>query len=309
VLAPLDGLTGAGGDGGNEAAHGSGDDGSPSIGADADTDGSPLDSSASNDATPADDAGTQLLDTGSPADSSMSGDAHGADAPEEPAPVGYCAGLTPTPLFCDDFDEGALAAPWDQVIGTSGHATLDTTFAVSPPDAMLTTVNAGATAASVDVAGYKSFSAKQAVAGTYALAFDIRVDKADTSSGSDAVLAAIALWNGSAVWSLELEVSYASATGDLTASLTENSASDYAQHAASEHLSMGGWMRVSIAITLPAGSGGTAPATMTFNGIQVAAATVHVTTSNPVPEIVVGPTFATPGSSGWVVRYDNVTFD
>jgi hypothetical protein len=231
-----------------------------------------------------------------------------ADSPPETTALAYCASLSTTPLFCDDFDQGALATPWDQVLSGGGGDSIDATYSVSAPDAMLASVTAGTAASSVDLGAYKSFPSEQGVAGTYTLSFDVRIDAADESASSDGVLAAIQLWNGSATWDMELEVAYSSSGHDFTATLTENSSTDYAAHAASQTLPKGAWTRVDIGITLPANAGGRAPATMSFGGTQVVATNVHVTTSNPIPEIIVGPTYATPTAGGWTVRYDNVTF-
>lgn len=230
------------------------------------------------------------------------------DAPTEATTLGWCASQSPAPVFCDDFDQGALATPWDQLAMTGGTATLDGTSVVSAPEAMLASVTPNVAASGVDVAGYKSFTSLQGVAGTYTLSFDVRIDAADESSSSDAVLGAIQLWNGSTIWDLELEVAYSSAAGNFTAQLTENGGSTYVAHAASQPLPKAAWTRVAIAITLPATASGKASATMSFGGTQVVSTTVKVTTPTPIPEIVVGPTYATPAASGWTVRYDDVTF-
>jgi hypothetical protein len=321
MLAPLDGLTGASldvGDGGG-ALGTPGDD----AGRELDPDGGPS-ADASLDATPWSDSGRPAGDGGSssggggaPGDSGSGGvdarapgndaGAGGNDAGGPPPPVGYCAGLSPAPLFCEDFDEGTLG-PWDQVSGMNGWAALDATLSLSAPDAMRDQVNANASAGNVDVAGYRTFDLLQGVAGRYTLTFAFRADSVDTSSSSDAVLGAIQLWNGSAAWDLELEVSYSPSTGNLSAYLSEDSATDYVEHPAAKPIAMKKWVTVAISITLPA-SGGTAPATMSFDGTQVVAATVNVPIPDPIPEIIVGPTYATPAPSGWTLRYDNVTFD
>lgn len=328
ALMPLDGLTGTvddAGEGVDSPGFSTDDAGGRPVGEDGGPGGSRVDGGGGVDAPAGGDSSQSMQDaqsspdegTGSQPDSSTIPDAgEGKDAPAEAAPVlGYCAGLSPAPLFCDDFDEGALAASWDQVSGTNGHASLDSTYSVSPPNAMLSSVTAKASS-SVDVAGYKTFAAKENVSGTYTLAFDVRVDAADTSSASDGVLAAILLYDAqssSNVWALELEVSYAS--GNVSASLTEDGSSstgsttDYVQHGASASLPMGAWTRVSLVLALTASSS-SAPASMSFGGTQVASATVDVTTTtDPVPEIIIGPTYASSASNGWLVRYDNVTFN
>jgi hypothetical protein len=278
--------------GGGDASGAAGDDsGAVATGGDA-SDPPPVDSGSTGHG----------IDSGNAVDAAK-------DPAKDAAPSSYCASLSPAPLFCDDFDEvGDLAVPpWDQVTGANGTATIVSSVDVSAPSSLLVQVNPNASASAVDVAGYKSFTAKQGATGVCTFAFDFRVDIADMSSGSDAVLAAIQLWNGSALWDLELELSYASATSNLAVSFTENA--PYVSHPVSQNLSLGEWTRVSMTIALPAGSGGATPATLSFNGAQVASATVHVTTNNPIPEILVGATVASSSSSGWLAHYDNVTFN
>ena len=259
-----------------------------------------------DDATAPPDGGADAR-TGVPADAATDAPRRTRRSPEAASSGGYCASLSAAPLFCDDFDEGALATPWDQITHVDGTETLNGAFYTSPPNALLAGVTAESPSASIDVAAYKSFPAEQGVAATWTLAFDFRIDAADTSSNSDSVLAAIQLWNGSAAWDLELEVSYVAASGDFSASMTEDSPE--VDHAASAHLKMSAWTRVALSIALPVGSGGATPATLSFDGAVVASATVHVSTTDPIPEIVLGATYATPAAGGWAVRYDDVTFD
>jgi hypothetical protein len=248
------------------------------------------------DAGPSGDAGVRDSGSGGGADTST--------------PPGFCASLSPTPLFCDDFDEGAaLAAPWDQLANTNGSEQLSATSYVSAPYAMLVSVDPNTPVTAVDVAGYKSFTSKQGLAGTATLAFEIRIDAADESSSSDGILGAIQLWNGSTYWDLELEVFYDAATNDLKVSMSEDgNTSSYLQNFASSHLPLAQWTRVTLEITLSAGTSSAAPATMALDGTTVASATVNVSTSDPIPELLIGTTFATPCAGGWSVAYDNVTF-
>jgi hypothetical protein len=168
-------------------------------------------------------------------------------------------------------------------------------------------VTANAAANNVDVAGYKSLPAKQGVAGTVTLAFDVRIDAGDTSSASDALLGSIQLWNGSATWDLELEVSYDSAATAYAASLSEDT--PYVSHATSKTIPTGAWTHVSMTIVLPTGSGGATTATLSIGGSLAISTTVHVSTSTPIPEAILGFGYATPAAGGWSVRYDNVTLD
>ncbi len=297
--------SGLGSSGGSGSGSGSGGTGSSSgaVGPGADA-GDDAGGTSPNDGG----GGAPPPDASSPPDAG-SKDSGGGNVPDS-APRPYCATVSPTPLFCDDFDEGtALATPWDQLATTGGSESLSTASVQSAPYAMLVTVNPNTSVTAIDVAGYKSLTAKQGVAGTATTSFEIRINAADQSSNSDAILGAIQLWNGSAYWDLELEVFYVSSSGDFKVSMSEDDGSTYVQHFVTPHLALGTWTRVTLSVVLPAGSAGATTATMAFNGTNVASDTVHVTTSNPIPEILIGTTFATPTSGGWSVAYDNLTFD
>lgn len=282
-------------------------DGHPSPDATA-NDGQAMRDAAAEDSGQSNDGGSPGAgpDGAEPQDTGTTREAE-ASAP----PVGFCAGLTPTPLFCDDFDEGTpIAAPWDQLSTTGGAETVSGASFVSSPDSMLVAVTPNQSVSSIDLAGYKSFNSKQGATGTATLTFEIRIDAADTSSASDAILGAIQLWNGSAYYDLELEVFYVSSTNDFQVSMSEyGSTSTYTEHVVTPHIPFATWTKVAIGVTLPASGGGTAPATLSLNGATAASITAHVTTSDPIPEILVGTTFATPTAGGWSIAYDNVTFD
>jgi hypothetical protein len=274
----------------------------------------------------ADGAGVDVVDETAPTEAGpdahekedASSDASKPDAATKPdagksdaATVGYCASLSPAPDFCDDFDEGAANPAWDQVTSLGGAVAVDAAESVSAPDSMVSTVDANQAEGSVDLAGYKSLTSKQGVAGTATLDFEIRIDAGDISSAADAVLGAIQLYDGNALYDLELEVSYASAS-TYAVSLTEDSPS--VPHATGATLALGAWTHVTLSVVLPAGNGGATTATMTIDGSSTLSTTVHVLSgghaiANPIPEALVGPTFATPAAGGWSVRYDNVTFD
>lgn len=251
--------------------------------------------------------GTAAVDAGHTVGSSDAGSTSHDSGP----PPGFCASLSPAPLFCDDFDEGAaLASPWDQLSSTGGSEALSSASCVSSPDAMLVTVNPNASVNAIDLAGYKSFTSKQGASGTAMLTFELKINAADTSSASDVILGAIQLWNGSAYFDVELEAFYVSSSNDFKVSMSEyGSTGSYVQHFATSHVPLGAWTKVAIGITLPAAAGGSAPATLSLNGSNVVSVTVDVTTSDPIPEILVGTTYATPTSGGWSIAYDNVTFD
>src|SRR5262249_34531915 len=158
---PVQGPDGAGStgpDADNVPPSGGGDDGGTSV-FDATGPGNPdADSPGSPDAggTPPGTDASQPIDSGSQDTGS------GVPDSSTPPPTGSCAGLGSTPLFCDDFDEStALAAPWDQLTTTGGSEAVNSASSVSSPHSMLVTVNSNQSDNSIDLAGYKSFPAKQ----------------------------------------------------------------------------------------------------------------------------------------------------
>jgi hypothetical protein len=322
LVASLDGL--AGGDAGVDSGGVADLDGTlPPVDAGPDS-ASPVDATAgeagadagaASDAPEPSDAGH--ADAAADADSG-SGDSATRDGGKlddagkpDSAALGFCASQSPAPAFCDDFDEGAANPPFDQVTSLGGTVAVNAAQSFSAPDSMVSTVDANQSASSVDLAGYKSLTSKQGVAGTATLEFEIRIDAGDTSSAADAVLGAIQLYDGSALYDLQLEILYASAT-TYAVSLTENSPST--PHPTGATLTLGAWTHVKLTVGLPAGSGGATTATLGLGTASPFSTTVHVLSggnpiASPIPELLVGPTFATPAAAGWTVRYDNVTFD
>lgn len=67
----------------------------------------------------------------------------------------FCASLTLTPLFCDDFEDGTLAK-WTSSIASRGSIDISSEGAVSPPFALGTRVLDGMAAATMT----KSFKGK-----------------------------------------------------------------------------------------------------------------------------------------------------
>jgi hypothetical protein len=305
LVAPIDGLTGGTLDAGGLV------DAPPGF----------LDGSASDDGTvtpPVDSAGADAIG----GDDGGSTDAGAGDVvvPPPDAPSTYCAALSPAPLFCADFDEGPLDAsmvptPFVQVTGAGGTLDRSGAESVSPPDG-LRMVIAPNGPNNIDLAGYQLFVAKTGVAGTYTLAFDVRVDQVDKSNTSDVVLAEIQFVDsGNTVWDLQFEIGYDQPSGQLAVWLSENTnpgdggPGQYMSHGFSTLMSIGAWTRVSMGLTLPNGAGGQGTGTLSFGGTLLGSTVVHVQTTSGTPMIVIGGSYASRSQSGWTVVYDDVTFD
>ncbi|MGO8999437.1 MAG: hypothetical protein ACLQVI_39430 [Polyangiaceae bacterium] len=277
--------------------------------------GASNDAPSSNDSggivTPGEDAGDSGEDAALEAASNDSGP---LDATPDGPPSAYCASFSPQSLFCDDFDEdtqdaAALAAPWDQVTGVGGTVTRSGGIFTSPTLAMLVTTKAGA--ASIDLCGYKSFTAVPKVGEELSLAFDLYVVQADTTTSSDAVLAAIELIDALGDrWALQLELTYDGIALDVNFSENDSVVGDasttYTSHPVATRFPIGAWTRVTMEVTV----GPPFTATLSFGSTAVAKqvpVTPHTISGHP--EILVGGTYAQQSTEGWIVRYDDVTFD
>jgi hypothetical protein len=311
VMTSLDGLTGGSsanpdqvGPTGSADAHGGGaTEGGVSSSADGSL-GSP----------PGDTGSTGALGDGGEGDS---GSAHDAGAPlPDAAPTGYCALLSPAPLFCDDFDEGALRPPWNQVTGMNATVSLSNATAVSTPNAMLVTTVAGSQ--SVDGAGYKQFAPLTSAATTQKLDFDLRIEQGDQSNRSDAIVAAIQFYDSlNDVWDLQLEAYWDATTNKFTILLSEDGepgdggTNQYYSHTASAELAPNTWVHVTMELSMssPLVAFGPATAKLSFDGTLIASASqLHIATTNPTPEILMGVTYVGSDNTGWTARYDDVTF-
>jgi hypothetical protein len=322
VVAPLDGLTGGTLDAGGAAdSAGAGD-----VSADATPADAPI---AAEGGSP--DAPDGLLDgppdgapdapPDGPADSPPDGLLDGQpDSPPDAGPAtGYCAALSPAPLFCADFDEGPAGAPlvptpFFQVTGVGGTVGSTGAAFVSTPNAMRVAIAPNGPVI-IDLAGYQKFQSQTAKSGTFTLGFDLRVDQADQTSSSDAVLGAIQFFDASGTyWTLQVEVYYQSASGELAVDVAENTIpgdggpDHYRAHPFGAPLPLAAWTHVALQLVLPSGAGGPGTGTLTIGSTMAGSAAVQVDTVGGTPEVLVGGLYANQSASGWTMYYDDITF-
>jgi hypothetical protein len=234
-----------------------------------------------------------------------------ADARDAATPT-FCASRSPSPLFCEDFDEGSFTQGWSYVHTVSGSLALDGTDFQSAPAAMIAESNI-AGAGTVDVAGYRSFAltGTSSFAGT--LDLDLRVDRADADGGS-AVLAQLGLLDGTGGGQYFVQlVAYSHGATPLSPSVNEayfatGVTSPALTHPVTQTLAVGAWTHVTLAVTAPFG-GGAGTETLSFDGTQVGSSAITVPVKNFTQVLGVGLTFVKTPSNGWSALYDDVTFD
>jgi len=246
-------------------------------------------------------------DGGHPKDGSIDAPAHTGDGS---APT-WCAALNPRPLFCADFDEGAIDPGWTSVHMTGGSIVLDTTEFQSAPGALIAVSDVlASTRAMVDLAAYRSFAitGRATFAGT--LDLDFRVDRADAPGGV-AVLAQFGLADGGGGASYFLQlVAVSNGSRPLSIGVSEVAfpGSGPVNHPVMQTIPLATWTHATLSLTAPFG-GGAATAVLGLDGMLAEKIAVNVPLQNRTQTIAVGLTYTSAPSTGWTAVFDNVTFD
>jgi hypothetical protein len=222
--------------------------------------------------------------------------------------AGFCATLSPTPTFCDDFDENPLGFGWDDVSRSAGATyAFDTSSWRSPPNAILLAlpfVDGGAPSPPYHVSQVKAITGNVTHA---TLAFDARADTLGTGT-----LASLARFQsqGKAV---EVRLELDAAASPVAANVREADLGDagYAYHSHAlpgGGLLTGAWTHVVLDLTLSPSAAATF--SVSIDGASALSSTALVGTFPPQPITVeVGIGYVSPPLGGWRVRYDNVTID
>ena len=310
LITSLDGLTNGddvaltpGQDGGDGGSGGSHEAGALKDAAPPSNDGAIADDTSipNGDATP-DDA-SSVIDTGPPPD------APGTDA----GPLGFCGSLSPSPLFCDDFDESSTFGKWDSTGTTHGIATIGSAVARSAPNGATATSNPLTTSVA-DVTIAKAFPTLTSTPRVETLAFDMFVEKMDTTHGAVAVVGALMLQD-SAKALHEFQFVLTQTNGKIVATFPEywdpgnGGATGFAEHDVSATVSLQTWIRVTIQLSLFNGTGTGSAARLFFDGTVVALLAPNLITKNGAPQALLGLSYVQAPSDAWVVHYDNATFD
>jgi hypothetical protein len=281
---------------------------------DASTDRATPASDGGNPAAPDGDAPIQFDDAPSP-DGVADADA-GADAlPDTASPLYYCSGLSPSPLFCDDFDQSANLVRWDSTGAAHGSVTISSVTTHSPPNAVESTSTPVTSGQTVDVGLYKAFPTLVGLPRLETLSFDLYLETMDATHNALAVVGGLALRNAvNALHELQFVVTLSG--GKVVATFPEYSepgdggATGFINHGVTAQLALRTWTRITIELTLGNPSGGAGnQARLLFDGVAVATIAINLTAKDPAPQLVLGLSYVSPPSDAWTVRYDNVTFD
>ena len=144
-------------------------------------------------------------------------------------------------------------------------------------------------------------------------AFDVYLEKVDTTHGAVAVVGALLLRdNSNALYESQFVITQTN--GKLVATFPEywdpgnGSATGFADHAVTAPISLQTWTHIAIEHTLLNGNGTGNAARLLFDGTAVATIAINVITHNGSPQAALGMSYISSPSDAWIVHYDNATF-
>jgi hypothetical protein len=209
--------------------------------------------------------------------------------------------------FCDDFDHRPLPSRFSASDGQFLYST--SSLPSSAPDDLLLYVpanNSGGTW------GSKLSQTFSTAAHTVTMEFDF--NPSSTNSTTSGVLFAAVDFTGSPTSKYSVRLAYNSGAPRLEESTIGTGINDL--YHSNLTIPTDTWSRIQVTLTFIAPDGGadggplTGTETISINGTQVQEETL---TPNPnfsqVPTLLIGGVFGTYPTTGWVFRYDNVTFN
>jgi hypothetical protein len=237
-----------------------------------------------------------LESSGAAAGDASIGDA-GVDGSDSPADAakggsGYCATLSPKPLFCCDFDEdGGVGAGWDSVtIDPGAAASIDTSTSTSGTSSLLAQ-STQANSSGISALLHKSFS-NVGFTETH-LAFDVHPDSAEYAY----------------VGSIDLSGGFFVAVITPAPQIQISSSGTYP--ALTSGLPTGTWTRVYVDLVLPGSAAGSLTISFgdpagTFKNVVLDHMTISDSAASGTASISTGLDNTT---AVWQGHFDNVTFD
>ena len=253
-------------------------------------------------------SGDVTVDTN--ADASTDAATTGMDAPSDASTdamteAGYCQGLSPSPLFCADFDEGQDASSyWSSTAGLMGSVNLTGQYAKSPPDSTLcqTTSDTGFAYGEADLS--------EGNPGTYTFTFDFLIVSGDTASIADMYVGEVDF----PPWSIDVELQATGNQGQYSVDLWETLYSADAGYSVVTHnatglIKKGTWSHVALVLSTPDG-GANGTGSLTVDGMLTTFSTgLVVGSAPPFAQAGIVSNEAISATAGWVIAVDDVTFD
>jgi hypothetical protein len=221
----------------------------------------------------------------------------------------YCATLSPSPAFCDDFDEHALPGDWT-LDDVGGLFTEDSSSFVSRPNSLLAAYNPLASGELLDTRLRTPLSLP-ATLGNIVLEFQLEPVSADPTVGNAAVVAALD-FTDAANNRYTVQFTLVQEQIGIALRLEEQSGfvdggTSYSPHPLADPLPPQGWTNIRLVVTRSSAT--TASALVTFNGHVELNASLEMTVDPTDLQLTIGSIFETEPSGGWQNRFDNVSVD
>jgi hypothetical protein len=254
------------------------------------------------------DAGTDAPlpgpDTGSP------GDAADGGGTIDAGDAGFCASLSPKPLFCDDFDHEQLPGQWSEQHAMNGSEQLDPMSFVSPPDSLLVQYAALAANQPLNAVLRKQLTQLPFTGLPSKLTFEVFLEpvRADMTANAISVVASVDYFDVAGD-RYAMQFSQQVNAGQVVLRFEEqaqpaNMGTMQVNHPLPDALPFGQFTDVRLVVM-----GGRAQ--VTYGGtVETDVALIAPTPVTPTRvQLSLGATFESTPSAGWAMRYDNVTLD
>jgi hypothetical protein len=238
---------------------------------------------------------------GAPSDAGA-GDARPGDGGDAAASdAGFCASLSPAPMFCDDFDTpDAGFTKWtlDYEFG-GGTIAIDSAESHSPPSSLLVS-----TPSSANPAGGRLTFSPPGTAKHVHFGFDLKIDMSDPQSGYAEV--GYVVFTGAFKDDFYLDLHTDPTNNGFTTEAYPDGSPVTHELILPNSTTLAGWKRVVIDVDLATAHS----VTMTVDGVMVVQQALEPELYLPgTLEVRPGIGYTGAPSNGWALRFDNVTID
>jgi hypothetical protein len=218
---------------------------------------------------------------------------------------GFCATLSPKPLFCQDFDEGPVATGWDNINANVGTVDVSSAQSVSPPKSLLATFPS---ATNLYVFDYVAKNFKAPI-GNATLEFDLDMDTIDPSQQYTKVVEFVFSGN-TPNYILYLQITDSTTLSMVYQQPTSDGGVTFGDYGGTQLPPLGKWTHVKIDLFKSTTDSSTAAADLFIDG-NVALTSFPLGSSAAFGDVAlrIGLPGVSVPTTAWKVYIDNVTFD
>lgn len=229
---------------------------------------------------------------------------------------GFCASLSPTPTFCDDFDEyeTSTLTSWDQSIEANGSVGLTTIGPFSRPSAMTAQTNIASVGENTEADVLKAFSAYQNKGIAIAIAFEVNIQQWDTATTGQIIAFEVIFKNSPTQFNQIVLNLNSLGVGGVSAQIAENAtgadggAAGYNSYPFKSHPATNAWTKVEVSLSVPNPTGTQSnTVTVKVDGVtQIDAQALQVPLQGGTPYVHLGIGYVATPATAWVVHYDDL---